>query len=83
MPVPPPSSTRHLDVEAALGVAGLTPFHRKAIAITGVAWTFVAMEILLVGFTLPLFGSIWNLSATQGPGVLAIRPACPVAIHDS
>jgi putative MFS transporter len=64
MPTPPPSSTRHLDVEAALGVAGFTPFHRKAIAITGTAWTFVAMEILLVGFTLPLFGSIWNLSAT-------------------
>jgi hypothetical protein len=64
MPVPPPSSTRHLDIEEVLGAAGFTPFHRRAVAITGIAWTFVAMEILLVGFTLPLFGSIWHLSAT-------------------
>ena len=65
MPTPPPSSsTRRLDVEAVLGAAGFRPFHRRAIAITGIAWTFVAMEILLIGFTLPLFGSIWNLSAT-------------------
>jgi MFS transporter, putative metabolite:H+ symporter len=34
------------------------------VAITGIAWTFVAMEILLIGFTLPLFESIWGLSAT-------------------
>src|SRR5215207_8614480 len=69
MPVPPasspsPSSTRRLDVEAVLGAAGFRPFHRRAVAITGIAWTFVAMEILLVGFTLPLFGSIWGLSST-------------------
>jgi MFS transporter, putative metabolite:H+ symporter len=65
MPMPPPSSsTRHLDVEAVLGAAGFRAFHRRAVAITGIAWTFVAMEILLIGFTLPLFGSLWNLSAT-------------------
>jgi MFS family permease len=64
MPALPPSTTRRLDVEAVLGAAGFTPFHRKAVAITGIAWTFVAMEILLIGFTLPLFESIWNLSAT-------------------
>jgi MFS family permease len=64
MPMPPPSSTRPLDVEAVLGAAGLRPFHRRAVAITGIAWTFVAMEILLIGFTLPLFGSLWGLSAT-------------------
>jgi MFS transporter, putative metabolite:H+ symporter len=65
MPMPPPSSsTRGLDVEAVLGTAGFRPFHRRAVAITGIAWTFVAMEILLVGFTLPLFGSIWGLSST-------------------
>jgi MFS transporter, putative metabolite:H+ symporter len=64
MPMPPPSSTRQLDVEAVLGAAGFRPFHRRAVAITGIAWTFVAMEILLVGFTLPLFGSIWGLSST-------------------
>lgn len=64
MPMLPPSATRRLDVEAVLGAAGFTPFHRRAVAITGIAWTFVAMEILLIGFTLPLFGSIWDLSAT-------------------
>jgi MFS transporter, putative metabolite:H+ symporter len=65
MPMPPPSSsTRRLDVEAVLGAAGFRAFHRRAVAITGIAWTFVAMEILLIGFTLPLFGSIWGLSAT-------------------
>ena len=65
MPAPPPSaSTRPLDVEEVLGAAGFTPFHRRAVAITGIAWTFVAMEILLIGFTLPLFGSLWGLSAT-------------------
>ena len=64
MPALPPSETRRLDVEAVLGAAGFTSFHRRAVAITGVAWTFVAMEILLIGFTLPLFGSLWNLSAT-------------------
>jgi MFS transporter, putative metabolite:H+ symporter len=64
MPVLPPSATQRLDVEEVLGAAGFTPFHRKAVAITGIAWTFVAMEILLIGFTLPLFGSIWDLSAT-------------------
>jgi putative MFS transporter len=61
---PPSSSTRHLDVEAVLGAAGFQAFHRRAVAITGIAWTFVAMEILLIGFTLPLFGSLWDLSAT-------------------
>src|SRR5919198_1523985 len=64
MPALPPSATRRIDVEEVLGAAGFTPFHRKAVAITGIAWTFVAMEILLIGFTLPLFGSIWDLSAT-------------------
>src|SRR5215212_5818133 len=65
MPVPPPSApTQPLNVEEVLGAAGFTPFHRRAVAITGIAWTFVAMEILLIGFTLPLFGSIWDLSAT-------------------
>src|SRR4029450_10421866 len=65
MPAPPPSAPpRPLDVEEVLGPAGFTPFHRRAVAITGIAWTFVAMEILLIGFTLPLFGSLWGLSAT-------------------
>ena len=40
----------------------MTPFHRKAVIVTGVAWTFVAMEILLVGFVVPIFDTLWNLN---------------------
>jgi putative MFS transporter len=55
------------DVEEVLREGGLSPFHKKAILVTGVAWTFVAMEILLVGFVAPTFASLWHLSgAMQG-----------------
>jgi MFS transporter, putative metabolite:H+ symporter len=50
------------DVEDVLRQGGFSAFHRRAVAVTGAAWTFVAMEILLVGFTLPIFVDIWNLS---------------------
>jgi putative MFS transporter len=53
-----------VDVEDVLREGGFTRFHRRAVAVTGVAWTFVAMEILLVGFTLPVFGAEWGLSST-------------------
>jgi putative MFS transporter len=49
-------------VEEVLRENGLTRFHRKAIIVTGVAWTFVAMEILLVGFVQPIFAALWDLS---------------------
>jgi len=49
-------------VEDVLRAGGLSPFHRRAVLITGAAWTFVAMEILLVGFTLPIFIELWGLS---------------------
>ena len=49
-------------VEQVLAVGGMTRFHRSVVAITGFAWTFVAMEILLVSFTLPVFQSLWGLS---------------------
>lgn len=57
-----PVATR--DVEAVLADGGFTGFHRRAVLVTGAAWTFVAMEILLVGFTLPVFGAEWDLSST-------------------
>ncbi len=60
---PPPLRAR-VDVEDVLREGGFTRFHRRAVAVTGVAWTFVAMEILLVGFTLPVFGAEWGLSST-------------------
>src|SRR4029453_3445890 len=50
------------DVEDVLRERGLTPFHRKAVLVTGAAWTFVAMEILLVGFVVPIFDGLWNLN---------------------
>ena len=49
------------DVEQVLREGGLSPFHRKAILVTGAAWRFVAMEILLVGFVAPIFAGLWNL----------------------
>ena len=49
------------DVEQVLREGGLSRFHKKAILVTGAAWTFVAMEILLVGFVAPTFTQIWHL----------------------
>jgi putative MFS transporter len=53
------------DVEQVLREGGLSRFHKKAIVVTGAAWTFVAMEILLVGFVAPIFAAKWNLSGTM------------------
>ena len=53
------------DVEQVLREGGLSRFHKKAILVTGAAWTFVAMEILLVGFVAPIFTAKWGLSGTM------------------
>jgi putative MFS transporter len=50
------------DVEDVLREHGFTRFHRKAVLVTGAAWTFVAMEILLVGFVQPIFAGLWDLN---------------------
>ena len=50
------------DVEQVLREGGLSRFHKKAILVTGAAWTFVAMEILLVGFVAPIFAEQWGLN---------------------
>jgi len=55
----PFTATRN--VEDVLRESGLSRFHKKAILVTGAAWTFVAMEILLVGFVAPIFAGLWNL----------------------
>ena len=57
--VAPPVARR--GVEDVLRAGGLAPFHRRAVLVTGAAWTFVAMEILLVGFMLPIFIGLWGL----------------------
>ena len=66
-----PVPTTRLDVEEVLRQGGLTKFHRRAIAVTGFAWTFVAMEILLVGFTVPLFTQLWGLSGSYAGWIAA------------
>jgi MFS transporter, putative metabolite:H+ symporter len=62
---------RRLGVEEVLRRGGLTRFHRGAVLVTGAAWTFVAMEILLVGFTVPLFTEIWGLSGSYAGWIAA------------
>src|SRR5688572_33464975 len=62
---------RRLDVEEVLRRGGFTSFHRRAVAVTGFAWTFVAMEILIVGFTVPLFTEIWSLSGSYAGWIAA------------
>ena len=49
-------------VEELLRQQGFTPFHRMIVIITGMAWTFVALEILLIAFSLPVFAELWELS---------------------
>ncbi len=58
----PPVLTR--DVEDVLREGGFSRFHRRAVVITGAAWTFVAMEILLIGFVQVIFAQLWNLNGT-------------------
>lgn len=62
---------RSVGVEEVLREGGFTSFHRRAVLVTGAAWTFVAMEILLVGFTVPLFTSLWGLSGSYAGWIAA------------
>ncbi|HKZ98037.1 MAG TPA: MFS transporter [Thermoplasmata archaeon] len=58
------SATR--TVEDVLREGGLTSAHRRIVAITGFAWTFVAFEIILIGLVLPVIGAefgIFDLAA--------------------
>ena len=67
---PAPPRTR-VDVEDVLRTGGFTKFHRRAVAVTGFAWTFVAMEILLVGFTVPVFTTLWGISGSLAGWITA------------
>src|ERR671915_607794 len=60
-----------VDVEDVLRRGGFTSFHRRAVALTGFAWTFVAMEILLVGFTVQTFTQIWGISGSMAGWIAA------------
>jgi putative MFS transporter len=59
-----PARTVARDVEEVLRQGGLSRFHRRAVLVTGAAWTFVAMEILLVGFVQAIFAAEWSLNGT-------------------
>jgi putative MFS transporter len=67
----PTPTTSRVGVEDVLRNGGFTRFHRRAVAVTGFAWTFVAMEILLVGFTVPVFTSIWGISGSLAGWITA------------
>lgn len=71
MEIAAPAPSRPRQVEDVLRRTGLTPFHRRAVLVTGAAWTFVAMEILIVGFTVPVFTSIWGLSGSMAGWIAA------------
>ena len=59
-----PAPPRSADVEDVLRAGGFTRFHRRAVLVTGFAWTFVAMEILLIGFVQGIFAAQWSLNGT-------------------
>jgi putative MFS transporter len=54
-------------VEEVLREGGFTSFHRKVVAITGFAWTFVAFEIILIGFVLPAIFETFGIDQNVQP----------------
>jgi putative MFS transporter len=48
-------------VEDVLREGGLTSVHRRIVAITGFAWTFVAFEIILISLVLPVIGAEFGI----------------------
>lgn len=54
-------------VEEVLRDGGFTSFHRRIVLLTGFAWTFVAFEIILIGFVLPAIFSEFGLTPNSNP----------------
>src|SRR5438093_3953018 len=48
-------------VEEVLREGGFTAFHRRIVAITGFAWTFVAFEIIVISLVLPVIGAEFGI----------------------
>ncbi len=48
-------------VEEVLREGGFTAFHRRIVAITGFAWTFVAFEIIIISLVLPVIGAEFGI----------------------
>ena len=54
-------------VEQVLRDGGFTSFHRRIVLVTGFAWTFVAFEIILIGFVLPAIFREFGLTPDGDP----------------
>jgi len=54
-------------VEDVLRQGGFTSFHRRVVLLTGFAWTFVAFEIILIGFVLPAVFTEFGLTPAGDP----------------
>ena len=54
-------------VEEVLREGGFTSFHRRVVAITGFAWTFVAFEIILISLVLPVLGAEFGIFTATDP----------------
>lgn len=54
-------------VEEVLRQGGFTAFHRRLVLLTGFAWTFVAFEIILIGFVLPAIFAEFGLTPANNP----------------
>ncbi len=54
-------------VEDVLRQGGFTAFHGKLVLLTGFAWTFVAFEIILIGFVLPAIFAEFGLTPANNP----------------
>jgi len=54
-------------VEDVLREGGFTRFHRRVVLLTGFAWTFVAFEIIVIGFVLPAIFAEFGLTAEGSP----------------
>ena len=54
-------------VEQILRDGGFTSFHRRIVLVTGFAWTFVAFEIILIGFVLPAIFREFGLTPASDP----------------
>jgi len=60
-------ATATRSVEDVLREGGFTSFHRRVVLLTGFAWTFVAFEIILIGFVLPTIFSQFGLTPASNP----------------
>lgn len=60
-------ATQTRTVEQVLRDGGFTAFHRRIVAITGFAWTFVAFEIILIGFVLPAIFATFGITPANQP----------------